>query len=135
MASPRRDARPFPDLSTRHKLLAPRHLEHRLATPIRFGDYLQEAGVRHYEVSYIDLQSVSAPTERIRVRPAQAVTILRPYVGPRFLEQLQAVVPLAGYLVLFQVVVLQQPVQGALSVAFALLGAIVGLMLFMEGIK
>lgn len=106
-----------------------------MAQSIRFGDYLQEVGVRHHQVSYVDLQSFGAPSERIRVRPAQALTILRPYVAPRFLDQLQAVAPLAGYLALFQVLVLQQPVRGALTVSFALLGAIVGLMLFMEGVK
>ena len=106
-----------------------------MAQSIRFGDYLQEAGVRHQQVSYVDLQSLGAPTDRIRVRPAQAVTILRPYVGPRFLDQFRAVAPLAAYLAVFQILVLQQPIRGALTVSFALLGAIVGLMLFMEGVK
>jgi hypothetical protein len=110
-------------------------LERRLAQPVRYGDYLQEVNVRHHQVSYRDLQSMSAPTDRIRVGPAMAITILRPYLGPRFVEQLRAVGPLAAYLAGFQVLVLQQRVQGPLGVAVALIAAVLGLMLFMEGVK
>jgi hypothetical protein len=110
-------------------------LERRLAQPVRFGDYVQEVNVRHHQVSYRDLQSLSAPTDRIRVGPAMAFTILRPYLGPRFAEQLWAVGPLAAYLAIFQVLVLQQRVEGPLGVVVALVGAIFGLMLFMEGVK
>ncbi len=106
-----------------------------MAEPIRFGDYLQEVGVRHRQVSYVDLQAVSTPGERIRLRPAQVLTILRPYVGPRFFDQVRSVAPLAAYLALFQALVLETPVQDAVRVSIALVAVMVGLMLFMEGLK
>ena len=44
------------------------------------------------------LVAASPPEERLRLRPAEVATILRPYVAPRLLDQLRAVVPLALYL-------------------------------------
>ena len=51
------------------------------------------------------------------------------------MEQLRVVVPLAAYLILFLVFILNQIISSPLSMAFGLLGVIVGLMLFMEGLK
>ncbi len=102
---------------------------------IRFGDYAQEVGIRHRRVSYNDVVRHTRSGERIHLRPAQVGTILRPYVSPRFREQLRAVLPLALYLVVFQLLFLRQPVEGGAAVAGSLLAVIVGLMLFMEGLK
>lgn len=102
---------------------------------IRFGDYLQEVGIRHEQVSYNDVVATSPAQERLRPDPDEVVRILRPYVAPRFREQLRAVAPLALYLVAFQLLFLRQPLEGGAAVTAALLGVIVGLMLFMEGLK
>ncbi len=102
----------------------------------RFGDYLQEVAIRHRRIRYADVVSASSgPGERVHLRPSDVVQILKPYVTPRFLEQFRAVVPLALYLVAFQFLFLRRPVDGGPAVAAALVGVIVGLMLFMEGLK
>jgi hypothetical protein len=51
------------------------------------------------------------------------------------MEQLRAVVPLALYLVLFQIIILRQLVEDSMLVTAGLFAVIVGLMLFMEGLK
>lgn len=103
--------------------------------PIRFGDYVQEVAIRHEQVSYNDVVAMSPPEERLELHPVEVVRILRPYVSPRFAEQFRAVVPLALYLVAFQLLFLRQPVEGGWGVAAALLGVVIGLMLFMEGLQ
>ena len=102
---------------------------------IRFGDYSQEVGIRHERISYNDVAALAPPHEKIRLTGGQALTILRPYVRPRFMEQFRAVLPLALYLVAFQLLFLRQPVDQGPVIAGALLAVIVGLMLFMEGLK
>ena len=102
---------------------------------VRFGDYVQEVGICHELVSYTDVVAASPSDARLRLRPAEVVTILTPYISPRFLEQFRAVAPLALYLVSFQLLFLRQPVESFGTIAGALLAVIVGLMLFMEGLK
>lgn len=53
----------------------------------------------------------------------------------RFVDQARAVVPLAVYLVLFQILILRQGVSGAWIIGGGLLAVMVGLMMFMEGLK
>jgi hypothetical protein len=103
---------------------------------VRYDDFLQEVGIRYDRVRYADV--VAATQEegpRVRVTVADAFHILRPYVTPRFADQFKSVVPLALYLVAFELLFLRQPVAGAGTVTLALLGVIVGLMLFMEGLR
>ena len=103
---------------------------------VRYDDFLQEVGIRYDRVHYADV--VAAAQEegpRVRVRAADAFHILRPYITPRFADQFKSVVPLALYLVAFQFLFLRQPVTGGWTVTLALLGVIVGLMLFMEGLR
>lgn len=102
---------------------------------IRFGDYVQEVAIRHERVSYNDVVVLSPPAERLDLRARDVARILRPYVSPRFFEQFKAVIPLALYLVAFQLLFLRQPVEGGATIAGALLAVVVGLMLFMEGLK
>jgi hypothetical protein len=61
--------------------------------------------------------------------------LLTPYVSVRFIEQVKAVVPLALYLVLFQIVILRQSVSESWIITGGLLAVMLGLMLFMEGLK
>ena len=102
---------------------------------VRFGDYIQHVRLRHDTVSYREVVAASPPEERIRLRPAEVATILRPYVAPRLFDQLRAVVPLALYLGAFQVLLLRRPVDGGWQVAAALVAVVLGLMLFMEGLR
>lgn len=61
--------------------------------------------------------------------------LLWPYVSTRAQDQLRAVVPLALYLSLFQMLILRQHVADPGTVLFGLLAVVVGLMLFMEGLR
>ncbi len=104
---------------------------------IRYGDFLKEVAVNHVRVSYNDL----APKEgkrlpqRIKLRSIDIYRLLTPYVSVRFMEQFKAVVPLALYMVLFQIFILRQPVAEATLIGLGLGAVIIGLMLFMEGLK
>ncbi len=69
------------------------------------------------------------------MRGDEIVAVLKPYVQVRLFDQLRAVVPLALYLALFQILILRQLVDDSLLVTVGLLAVIVGLMLFMEGLK
>lgn len=103
---------------------------------IRFGDYVREAALHQRRVSFNDLAAAGHPSaELIHVHATEAAALLRPYVVPRFKEQARAVVPLAIYLALFQVVMLRQQVERSWAVTGGLLAVMVGLLLFMEGLK
>jgi len=106
-----------------------------MSRDLRFGDYVQEVGIRHERVRYADVIAESPPGGRIRLRRADVANILRPYVSPRLNAQLRAVTPLALYLVATQLLFLRQPVQGPGAIFAALLAAIIGLMLFLEGLR
>lgn len=71
----------------------------------------------------------------LRLRPYEVVNILQPYVSSRFIGQVRAVVPLALYLVLFQILFLRQLIQDGWLIVGGIFAVIVGLMLFMEGLK
>ena len=61
--------------------------------------------------------------------------LLEPYVVSRFMDQARAVLPLALYLALFQLLILRQLVADPWLVTAGMFAVIVGLMLFMEGLK
>lgn len=112
---------------------------------VRFGSYVRELTVRQREISYNDLVPRTAyddagaaqpyRPERVALRPIDAYRLIRPYVAQRFTEQARAVVPLALYLVLFQILVLKQDVLEAGIIGGGLIAVILGLMFFMEGLK
>jgi hypothetical protein len=72
---------------------------------------------------------------QIQVGATEAAALLRPYLSPRFMEQAKAVVPLALYLALFQILMLRQGVARSWAVTAGLVAVMLGLMLFMEGLK
>lgn len=74
-------------------------------------------------------------TARLRLTPREIARLFQPYVSQRFLDQFKTVVPLAAYLVLFQLLVLRQLVQDSWLITGGLLAVILGLMFFMEGLK
>lgn len=108
-----------------------------MSNEIRFGAFVRMATVRQNVVSYNDLVRVRTGTGgyRVRVRPVDAYRLIAPYTTSRLAEQIRAVVPLALYLLLFQVVILRQDIADAGTLAGGLLAVILGLMLFMEGLK
>lgn len=102
---------------------------------IRFGDYVKEVTVNHNEISYRHLTPQVAASRKVQLRPMDIYRLLTPYVSVRFMEQLKAVVPLAIYMGLFQFFVLQQSIQDSTVVGGGLMAVMLGLMLFMEGLK
>ncbi len=116
-----------------------------MSTRIRFGTFIQEIAGRELPLSYNELipemetdaagEALPYRPGRLRLRPAEVYSVIQPYVSVRLLEQLRAVVPLALYLMLFQLLVLRQNVTDSSIITAGLLSVIVGLMLFMEGLK
>ena len=82
-----------------------------------------------------DGQPVPAPIEKVKLDREETFSLLRPYASVRLKDQLRAVVPLAVYLALFQILVLRQLVENSLLITAGLFAVIVGLMFFMEGLR
>ena len=73
--------------------------------------------------------------KRIKVTGRTAAALLGPYCSVRVMDQIKAVVPLAAYLLIFQLLVLNYPIQDAFSLFVGLVAVIVGLAVFMEGLN
>ncbi len=73
--------------------------------------------------------------DHIRVTPREATIILAPYIGNKFWEQLSLVLPIVGYLVLFQLIVLRESIEQAFQIGWGVFCVIIGLMFFMEGLR
>ncbi|MFV1972284.1 MAG: DUF1538 domain-containing protein [Thiohalobacterales bacterium] len=111
----------------------------------RFGDFQQQLTAGRNEVSLNDLilkpgrdaDNNLVPSEPLRIRLTlpEAIKLLQPYVTVRFMDQVRAVVPLGLYLALFQLIILSQSVEDSWIITGGLFAVIVGLMLFMEGLK
>jgi len=112
---------------------------------IRYGDYIQAMAVDTQEVPFIELMPEPLfdrhgnehpqPVPKMKLGGGDVVKVLQPYLSTRFMDQARAVVPLALYLAIFQYLVLQTPVIDASIIAGGLLAVMVGLMMFMEGLK
>ena len=109
---------------------------------MKYGTYIAKYKIRHSTISYNQLTpkpdadgEKSLRPSKIRVTPRYALALLRPYCSSRFLEQVRAVLPLAVYLALFQVFVLQYPIQAVSTLLVGLLAVIIGLAAFMEGLN
>ncbi len=108
---------------------------------MRYSDYLNQVNVRHRTVNYNLLTSKSksdtgtlAPP-KIDLSAKQAFDLLAPYFSSRIMEQVKAVVPLAAYLMIFQILVLRHPIEAALVLCLGLIAVIIGLAVFMEGLS
>jgi len=111
----------------------------------RFGDYQHELGYGHDELSFNaltpklerDSQGHLIPHQPppIKLMPGEVFDLLRPYVSVRFMDQVKSVIPLALYLVLFQVLILRQLIQDSWVITGGMFAVILGLMFFMEGLK
>ncbi len=111
----------------------------------RFGDFQRLLGGDTNEVSLNQL--VVEPTwddegnlipvkkRSVKLNFREAITLLKPYVSVRLNEQVKAVVPLALYLALFQILFLRHMVDDSWVIMGGLFAVIIGLMLFMEGLQ
>jgi len=103
---------------------------------IRYGDYLGHVRARQIAISYNQVTAYDARhRRRPRLRPRDIYRLLAPYVSVRFLEQFRAVIPVTLFLGLFQVLALKAGVVGAEGIALGIGLVMLGLMLFMEGLK
>ena len=102
---------------------------------ISYGKYVQETSVHYTTISYNDLTKGAKPRGKITLRGIDIYNLIQPYLSVRFLDQVSALLPLVIYLVLFQLFILQQSVMDALPITGGMVAVILGLMLFMEGIK
>ncbi|MDC3096615.1 DUF1538 domain-containing protein [Alphaproteobacteria bacterium] len=112
---------------------------------IRFGDYIQAMSIDSQKIPYQELMPEPLfdrhgnehpqPVPKMKLGGGDIIKILQPYLSTRFIDQARAVVPLAIYLALFQYLVLQTPVMDASIIAGGLFAVMIGLMMFMEGLK
>ncbi len=119
-----------------------------MADQYRFGDYQRELGGEHEVISLDDVVDLRPKLERdaegnvipyqpppIQLNTGETLKLLSPYVSVRFMDQVKSVVPLGVYLALFQILFLQQVVKDSWLITGGLFAVILGLMLFMEGLK
>lgn len=112
---------------------------------VRFGDVSRQIQLNQRTLSYNDLapapklddvgRVIKVKAAPIKLRGIDVYRLLRPYIGRRFFEQFRAVVPLGLYLILFQLLILRQMVEGSWAITAGLFAVIIGLMFFMEGLK
>jgi len=112
---------------------------------IRFGDYIQAMSIDSQKIPYQELMpeplfdrhgnEYPQPVPKMKLGGGDVVKILQPYLSTRFIDQARAVVPLALYLAAFQYLVLQTPMMDASIIAGGLFAVMIGLMMFMEGLK
>lgn len=105
---------------------------------LRYGEFLSAVRVKQRRVSYKDVHADAVAGGRPhprRLRLLDVHRLLTPYVSVRFVEQLRAVVPLALFLALFQIAALRADVREGELIAFGMLAVMLGLMLFMDGVK
>jgi hypothetical protein len=128
-----------------YRLLIIKRSRYSMSREICFGEYLNKVSVQHNSIDYNQLTSTperDGNGNLIPIKPTMlkfsAVDIyqlLKPYFGVRIVEQMKAVIPLGLYLALFQVLMLRQGVADSWTITLGLAAVIVGLMLFMEGLK
>jgi len=116
-----------------------------MAKNVRFGEYLQAVTVDTTSVPYgkvlpkpqFDAEGREIPQKitKLNMSGVDIVNLLQPYLSVRFMEQVRAVVPLAVFLAIFQWLVLQRTVADATLIGTGLLAVMIGLMIFMEGLK
>lgn len=111
-----------------------------MAKKVRYSDLVREVSIEKVEISYNDLipktkEKNTFRPEKVELRTADIYKLLKPYLGNRFQEQFKSVVPLALYLLFFQIFILRQAVTDSWMITGGLFAVILGLMLFMEGLK
>ena len=111
----------------------------------RYSDLQRAYYSEHQEASLDDIVPapergpdgvpIPAPLETIKLTTAETAALVWPYVSVRFMDQVRSVVPLAIYLALFQLLILNQIVEDSMLITGGLFAVIVGLLFFMEGLN
>jgi uncharacterized protein DUF1538 len=112
---------------------------------IRFGALVREITMHQEKISYNDLapeieqdqygNDVVYRPGKLQLRSIDVYRLVQPYFKVRLIDQLKAVLPLAIYLILFQLLILRQNVTDSWVITAGLMSVIIGLMFFMEGLK
>ena len=112
---------------------------------VRYGEFVRELRITQTTVSYNELtpqpeydengNELPYRPKKLKLKALDVTRLLTPYLSVRIAEQLRAVLPLAIYLVLFQLLILRQTVSDSWIISAGLFAVIIGLMLFMEGLK
>ena len=116
-----------------------------MAERIPFSSFARELNVHLDQISYNEMvppvtcdedgNELPHHPESLALGATDVYRLLRPYLSVRFFDQFKAVMPLAIYLVVFQLFILRMPIDDSLIIGGGLLAVIVGLMMFMEGLK
>ena len=116
-----------------------------MAITIRYGAFVREVSLKQRQISYNHLapkiekdeqgEDIPYHSPKIQLRSLDVVRLIKPYISVRLNEQIRAVLPLSIYLVLFQLFILKQNVADHWVITAGLISVIIGLMLFMEGLK
>jgi len=112
---------------------------------VTFSRFARELNVHLDKISYNEMvppieydddgNEIPYKPPSLAIGPSYIYRLLQPYLSIRFMDQFKAVMPLAVYLVLFQLFILGQSITDASIITAGLVAVIVGLMLFMEGLK
>lgn len=112
---------------------------------IRYSEFLRNTSLVEDEISYNQLtpevqhdaggKIIPYAAPPLKLTALDVFRLIKTHVRDRFVEQFRVVVPLAGYLILFLLFILNRIVSDPWIIGFGLLGVIIGLMLFMEGLK
>ena len=116
-----------------------------MAQTIRYSEYLRNVTLVEHQVSYnlltpkisFDAGGKVIPyiAPPVRLNTLDVFRLVKTHVQSSFMEQFRVVIPLAAYLILFLIFILNQVVTAPWSMAFGLFGVVIGLMLFLEGLK
>lgn len=114
-------------------------------TEISFSRFTRELNVQSDTISYNELvpdveyddqgNELSSRRDDFKIGAGDVYRLLQPYLSVRFFEQVRAVMPLAIYLALFQLFILRENIVDASVITAGLIAVIIGLMIFMEGLK
>lgn len=106
---------------------------------IRYGDFRRETAIEKISVNYSRLTRLSPKStdeqRRVRLDVNDVWRILAPYVGTHAKSQTRAVLPLALYLAVFQILILRHEVADSWTIVGGIIATVAGLMLFMEGLR
>lgn len=104
---------------------------------IRYGQYLGAIRRHHRQISYNQVVAMerAMPAGSGKLRALDVHRLLTPYISVRFLEQVRTVIPLALMLIGFQALALRTSPEEAEWIALGICAVMLGLMLFMEGVK
>lgn len=103
---------------------------------LRYGNLLSHIRLRQRVISFNELVRMeTAGRRRYRLRKVDYYRLLAPYFGTRTREQVLNVLPVVAALALFQVFLLRTPLDGAAAIGLGIATIVLGLMLFLDGIK